>query len=62
MRRLKLARIRQQRGWTRIELARRVGCTQPYITLLEQGKKRNPSLAMLKRLAKVLGVTIDELV
>ena len=59
MRRLK--RLRKKKGLTLDQLARRVGCSGPYIHMLETGKKNNPSLATLRRLAKALGVTIDEL-
>lgn len=43
------------------ELARRVGVTQPYLCSLENGKKTNPSLALLQRIANVLGVTVSDL-
>ena len=32
-----------------------------YLTRLETGKKVNPSLAILRRLAKALGVSVPEL-
>jgi transcriptional regulator with XRE-family HTH domain len=34
---------------------------QPYITMLETGVRKNPSLAVLRRLAQALGVPVAEL-
>jgi transcriptional regulator with XRE-family HTH domain len=34
---------------------------RPYIAPIEMGKKRNPSLDVLKRLARALGVPVTEL-
>ena len=59
MRRLK--RLRKKKELTLDQLARRVGCSAPYIHMLETGKKNNPSLATLKRLAKALGVSVEQL-
>ncbi len=53
--------LRQAKGWTLEDLARRAKVTNAYISLLETGKKKNPSLAVLKRLAKALRVPVTEL-
>lgn len=45
---------------TQEELAERAGLKQSTISHLETGK-RKPSLSTLKRLATVLGCTLDEL-
>jgi len=45
-----------------MELAGRAGVTNVYISLLETRKKRNPSLAVLRRLARALGVSAGELI
>lgn len=62
-RRLKtvLKQLREAADITQDELARKAGVGQPYIALLEAGKKQNPSLAVLKRLARALGVPVTEL-
>jgi transcriptional regulator with XRE-family HTH domain len=39
----------------------RAGKPVPYIAMLETGKKRNPSVAVLQRLAKALRVPVTEL-
>ncbi len=56
-----LKEIRTKKGWSQRELAEKAETTGAYIAMLETGKKQNPSLAILKRLAKVLGVPITEL-
>jgi transcriptional regulator with XRE-family HTH domain len=43
------------------ELAKKADVIDAYIANLETGKKANPSLAVLKRLAKGLGVPVGEL-
>jgi len=48
--------LRQAKGLSQRALAARVGVTAAYITMLERGKKTNPSLPTLRKLAKALGV------
>jgi len=52
---------RQALGLSQRELARKVGVTDAYIALLETGKKTNPSLDVLKALAKALDVDVADL-
>jgi len=41
-----LRRVRQDRGWTQMEAAQRLGLSQPYLAMLEKGKRRlNAKLA-----------------
>lgn len=56
-----LKKLRQQKGLTQEEVAKRVGVTKPYIAMLESGARKNPSLDVLKRLAKALKVEISDL-
>jgi XRE family transcriptional regulator of biofilm formation len=53
---------RRELGWTQEELARRLGVRQNVISRLEAGVVNNPSVSMIRRLARVLGVTADHLV
>jgi transcriptional regulator with XRE-family HTH domain len=53
--------LREARGLTQDQLAKRARITRPYLTMLEQGSKSNPSPAIIKRLARVLGVSGAEL-
>ncbi len=48
---------RKQQGITQKELSEKTGITQADISRIENGS-RNPSLAMLKRLANGLGMTL----
>jgi transcriptional regulator with XRE-family HTH domain len=43
------------------ELARGANVPPGYLAELEAGKKKNPSLDVLKRLARALGVPVTEL-
>jgi len=43
------------------ELAQRAKVSRGYLATLEAGHKKNPSLGMLKKLAKALGVPVTEL-
>ena len=53
-------RLREAKGWTQADLATKAN-VNPYITMLEGGKRKTPSLAALQRLAKALGVPVTEL-
>ena len=57
-----IARLRKQQHVTLLQLARRVGVTEAYMSMLESGARKNPSLATMKKLAKALKVTLAELV
>jgi XRE family transcriptional regulator, master regulator for biofilm formation len=53
--------LRETRGMSQRDLAERAQVTSGYIAHLETGLKKNPSLDVLKRLAKALGVPVTEL-
>ena len=46
---------------TQEELAKRAKVSRGYLAGLEAGHRKNPSVAVLKRLAKALGVPVTEL-
>jgi transcriptional regulator with XRE-family HTH domain len=56
-----LKRRREARGLTQLELAKRARVAQGYISALEAGEKSNPSVAVIRKLAKALGVPVTEL-
>jgi transcriptional regulator with XRE-family HTH domain len=56
-----LKALRGSKGLTQVNLAGKARVTQPYLAELEAGKKQNPSLAVLQRLAKALGVPMTDL-
>jgi transcriptional regulator with XRE-family HTH domain len=57
----KVKALRQKRGLTQAALARKMHVTAPYISMIESGARAAPSLPMLKKLAKALGVSVTEL-
>ena len=59
---MNLKAIRAARGLTQIDLAKKLKVKQPFVAALETGAKPNPSLDVLRRLAKALKCTIAELV
>jgi len=52
---------RVRAGLTQQELAAQVGITRIYVAKLEAGDRDSPSLPVLERIAKVLGVTLVDL-
>ena len=53
--------LRERRELTQEELAKRAKITRSHLSLLEAGHRKNPSLEILKRLARALGVPVGEL-
>ena len=58
---IKIKNIREEKKITKSELARLIDVSPAYITMLENGKKQNPSRAILDKIAEALGVAIYEL-
>jgi putative transcriptional regulator len=56
----RLEEHRTSRGWTQQELADRVEVSRQTIISLERGRY-NPSIALAFRLARLLGLRIEEL-
>ncbi len=53
--------LREANGLTQVELSKRARVGRTYLTKLETGAKINPSLAILKRLARAIGVPVTAL-
>jgi XRE family transcriptional regulator of biofilm formation len=53
--------LRVKRGLSQTEVAKHSGVTRFYVSQLESGLRKNPSLPVLKRIAKALGVPVTEL-
>lgn len=51
---------RKKNNFTQLELAKKVGVTKDYISMIERGKK-NPGIFLAKRIAMILNSTIDEI-
>jgi putative transcriptional regulator len=56
----RIREIRKQRGLRQVDLARIVGVFQSEISEIECGK-RKPSIYLAKKIAKALGVSLDDL-
>lgn len=56
---IKIARIMAEK--TQIQLAEETGLSKDYISSLERGITNNPSLDIMKKLSKALGVSPVEL-
>jgi XRE family transcriptional regulator of biofilm formation len=55
-----IQKVRQSKSMTQRDLADKAGVTQGYIAQIEMGAKKNPSLAVLQRIAKALRVPVTE--
>ena len=53
---IRLQEMREAKGWSQAELARRSGVPQPTISRIEASESGSISLANLERLADALGV------
>lgn len=51
-----IRKLREAQEMTQEQLAAKADVTQGYIAQLESGMKKNPSVDVLKRLARALGV------
>ena len=56
-----LKALREDRGLSQVDLAKKASVGRTYIVKLESGDKKNPSLDILKKLAKALDVPVTEL-
>ena len=56
----RLTELRAERGWTQAALAQHAEVSRQTINAIETGKF-DPSLSLAFRLAKLFGVTIEEL-
>ena len=55
-----IRKIRLVKGMTQGDLCRKLEVDRGYMSNVERGKK-NPTLSTIERIAKALGVSIDEL-
>ena len=55
-----IKRIRTEKGMTQGDIFRALKLDRGYVSSLESGK-RNPTLAMIEKIAGALGVSVDEL-
>jgi transcriptional regulator with XRE-family HTH domain len=53
--------LRQEKGLTQVQLAKKARVTQGYVAQLEAGLIKDPGIRAAIRIAKVLGVTVEGL-
>ena len=56
-----IKRFRQAKGLTQEQLAQKASVTYSTLTKLESGMNQNPKVKTLQGIARVLGVSLDEL-
>ena len=56
----RLADLLKARGWTERTLASQTGLGESYINRLKNGRVSSPSLVTAGKIAKALGVTVEE--
>jgi transcriptional regulator with XRE-family HTH domain len=56
-----IQQLREAKGMTQRDLAAKAEVTQAYVAQLEMGARKNPSLKILKRIAKALDVPVTTL-
>jgi transcriptional regulator with XRE-family HTH domain len=53
--------LRQSRGWTQAEIAEFTGYSRVYINKLELGQVPNPSITLIRKLARLFNVPMEKL-
>ena len=56
----KVKKLRNQKGWTQDQLSEKLGVSMKHVQFIE-GAHRKPSLKLLSKIAKTLGVRVSEL-
>lgn len=56
-----IRKMREKVGLTQNQLAKQAGITPAYLCGLETGKRSNPSIVVIQRLADALNVTVSDL-
>jgi transcriptional regulator with XRE-family HTH domain len=54
-----LQKFRKEKNISQVKMAEMIGVTPTYVGFIEQGK-RNPSIATLDKIARVLGIKLSE--
>lgn len=56
---LRLFQLREQQGWSMVELSRRAGISRTTLSNLERNKGQTPTLATLRRIASAFGISVE---
>ncbi len=57
-----IKKLRNKKGWSQEKLAREAGISYQTLIKIEQSRIKNPKLQTLVKLAKALGVSLDDLI
>lgn len=57
-----LKKFREEKGYSKLRLARETGLSARCIEHIEYGKAKNPQITTLEKIAKVLNISIDDLI
>ncbi|WP_190284701.1 helix-turn-helix domain-containing protein [Bacillus sp. S3] len=58
----KLKRLRKKKAYSLSKLSKLTGISKSYLSLIERGIQKNPSLDILEKLAATFGVEVEDLV
>ena len=61
MKQNKIKIIRKQKGITLLELSDLTGISVGYLSHLENGSRKNPSLDVMNKIAKALNISVAEI-
>ena len=56
-----IKRLRQRKGYSINELAEKAGVSKSYLSYIERGIQKNPSLQVLSRISETLDISVEEL-
>jgi len=57
----KIKGLRVGQGMKSGDFAKELGISREYLRLIENGKAKNPSVELMKKIAKILNSTVQEL-
>lgn len=57
----RIKQLRKLRGYSINELSMKAGISKSYLSYIERGIQKNPSLHILSKLANTLGTTVEDL-
>ncbi|WP_227936957.1 helix-turn-helix domain-containing protein [Alkalihalobacillus deserti] len=57
-----IRKIREKKGMTLNELAAQSGVSKSYISYIERGMQKNPSISVLEKISTALGIKFIELI
>ncbi|RWR15041.1 helix-turn-helix domain-containing protein [Siminovitchia fortis] len=58
---LHIKELREQQGYSLSKLAEKAGISKSYLSYIERDMQKNPSLQVLSKIARPLGVTVEQL-